>query len=194
MNKKLILTLCLFVIVYVGVIVDQTVLRALHPEQTYCQVPTSAFLSLPEELTFASTYDNLILKGWYLSSLQQPAKGTLILAHGYRQNRLPEFPQAIDLVNSALTEGYNFLLFDFRNCGESEKSITTFGLLESYDLISAVDLAHNLNPDLPIYVLGISMGAAAAVLAAEQSPLIKALIIDSSFADLKSYLSRHLPT
>jgi fermentation-respiration switch protein FrsA (DUF1100 family) len=43
-------------------------------------------------------------------------------------------------------------------------------------------------------VLGFSMGATAAILAAAAEPYIKAVIADSAFSNLKSYLNDNLPT
>lgn len=191
--KEYLLSSLILVLAIFGVTAEKTVRKALRPDRHLCQVPISAFTAAPNPITFHSKADGTLLKGWYLRTQADKSKGVIILAHGYRQNRLPNFPAAINLVNAALSAGYNFLLFDFRNCGESEGTVTTFGLLESQDLLSAVELIKTkLNPENPVYVLGISMGAVAGILAAAQSDQIAGVIADSAFSDLRTYFQNHL--
>lgn len=190
-TKEFILALIVLLLSALGITSERTINQALYPQRQSCQVPADSFVSPPISLSFKSNADQTLLKGWFLPA--NDAKGTIILAHGYRQNRLPNIPAAINLVNSALEAGYNFLLFDFRNCGDSATAPTTFGLLEAADLLAAVDLAKTqLAPDSEVYVLGISMGAVAAMLAAAETTDISALIVDSAFADLGAYFRQHL--
>jgi fermentation-respiration switch protein FrsA (DUF1100 family) len=58
----------------------------------------------------------------------------------------------------------------------------TLAYRELDDLLGAIDFARRHMPDARIGVIGFSMGAAVAVLAAARCPEIEALVADSSFA------------
>jgi fermentation-respiration switch protein FrsA (DUF1100 family) len=89
--------------------------------------------------------------------------------------------------------GYNGLLFDFRHQGMSSGSITTLGYQERLDVQAAVRYAlEQERADPPVVVWGVSMGAAAALMAAAESADISAVISDSSFDSLLGTLRHHL--
>jgi pimeloyl-ACP methyl ester carboxylesterase len=79
--------------------------------------------------------------------------------------------------------GYAVLLFDFQAHGESIGQHITFGHLESRDATAAVQYLHHRLPGEKIGVIGISMGAASALLADPPLP-VNALILESSFPTL----------
>lgn len=144
-----------------------------------------------ESFVTPSRLDDIQLSGWVIETSAQ-AKGVLVLAHGYRGNRLEKNVPALPLTQDLLEEGFHVVLFDFRNSGESEGEKTTVGYEEKHDLISVVQWAKSRYPDLPLGVIGFSMGAATAIEAAEEEPLIEAVVADSPFRDLKDYLSENL--
>ena len=81
--------------------------------------------------------------------------------------------------------GYNVLLFDFQSYGLSQGVMSTLGMVESEDILAAISFLHGL-PDTmysKIGVLGLSMGATAAVLAASRSSDILALVAESCPVD-----------
>jgi dipeptidyl aminopeptidase/acylaminoacyl peptidase len=79
--------------------------------------------------------------------------------------------------------GYSTLPFDLYGQGESDGNGVTLGFYERQDVVAAVDYlktrddvdASNLG------ILGISMGASVAIMAAATTPDIKAVVADSSF-------------
>ena len=76
--------------------------------------------------------------------------------------------------------GYTVLLFDFQAHGESIGKQITFGFLESRDATAAVDFVRQKFPGKKIGVIGISLGAASALLA--EPPLqVNALVLESSY-------------
>ncbi|MGD0205507.1 MAG: alpha/beta fold hydrolase, partial [Dehalococcoidia bacterium] len=77
-------------------------------------------------------------------------------------------------------------------CGLSDGRFTTLGYREALDLLGAVDYLRARLGDLPIGVLGISMGAVAAIMAAAECPHIKAMVVDSAYADLESAIGKKL--
>ncbi len=132
--------------------------------------------------------DGLLLSGYLVK--REHAQGNLILCHGYRGAKefmygyIDMFPQ------------FNVLLFDFRAHGQSEGSIISIGCHEYKDVLASADfmkqhLKDADDKDLPLVILGISMGGAAAVKAAEiEKKVCNALIIDSTFSDLKKMMER----
>jgi pimeloyl-ACP methyl ester carboxylesterase len=82
--------------------------------------------------------------------------------------------------------GFNVLAFDFRSHGESTGSKTTFGFREALDVQAAVQYgaAHYEHQFEGIGVYAISMGSAAAVIAARHMPQVKAFVLDAPFARL----------
>lgn len=132
--------------------------------------------------------DGLLLAGYLIK--REHAQGNLVLCHGYRGSKefmygyIDMFPQ------------FNILLFDFRAHGQSEGMVISIGCHEYKDVLASADFMkkHFYSDDgkeLPLVILGISMGAAsAAKAAATEKNLCNALIIDSTFSDLRGALER----
>ena len=138
-----------------------------------------------QEAQFISA-DGVKLSGWYLPRENSPA--TIIYCHGLFRSRLEmlERAEAFDQL------GYAGLLMDFRGHGNSSAAMTSMGYLERLDIIGAVHyLRDSLHIQTPIVVYGVSMGAAAALLAAAEEPQIAGLIIDSSFLSFDETITHH---
>lgn len=140
------------------------------------------------DITFTSRKDNLELRGWLIPS--DSSDRIVIMAHGYRNNRVQDDVPALSLAKELVNAGYNVFMFDFRNCGESDGNMTSIGQYEMLDLLGAIDYVSQY-PDISrqIALLGFSMGASAAILVGFQEPVVDAIIADSPFADLKQHLS-----
>jgi fermentation-respiration switch protein FrsA (DUF1100 family) len=128
-----------------------------------------------EEVDFKSP-DGLVLSGWYIPSSNG---AVIILCHGLFDNRTGMLDEAAMLSK----HGYGALLFDFRAHGESMGEVTTYGYKEAEDIIGALAFLRNERGVERIGVLGMSMGAAAAIRAAALSPEIKAVVAVSPYAD-----------
>ncbi len=89
--------------------------------------------------------------------------------------------------------GYNVFLFDFRACGKSGGRFTTVGWKETWDIQAAVRFVGERYGRGPVGVLGISMGAAAAIIAAAKSQEIAALVADSAYAHLEGVMRKKIP-
>jgi alpha/beta superfamily hydrolase len=90
--------------------------------------------------------------------------------------------------------GGNVLSFDFRAHGTSEGHMVTIGVEEAWDLRQAVSYVHHsLDPASSIVLLGYSMGASTAILAAEQDQSVAGVIADSPYDSLERYLAEDLP-
>lgn len=131
--------------------------------------------------------DGILLKGWYVPA-QGDARGTIIYSHGHNRTRVEMLPEAA----FAYGLGYNGLLFDLRHQGESGGEMTSVGYWERLDIESAAHYAlEERKAARPIVLWGVSMGAAAALLAAAETPEIDAVVSDSTFLNFRDMLKHH---
>lgn len=160
-----------------------------HPKRKSIPVFSANIVPEYKNITFKDIKDEINLKGWFFEV--KGSNKTVILAHGYRQNRLQYGEDTFVLIKSLLNQGYNVLTFDFRNCGESEGKVTTVGIYEKNDLLGAIKYAKKLGSK-QIVLLGFSMGAATSIVAGAESEDVDAVIADSPFSDLEEYLDDNL--
>ncbi|MBI3965971.1 MAG: alpha/beta fold hydrolase [Chloroflexi bacterium] len=139
---------------------------------------TPVDVGLPHESYELDCGDGVRLHGWLLRANQ--ATGTIVLCHGHGSNRSGVLAFAHFLVREL-----NVLALDLRGHGESGGKGTSLGHLEADDVARvARDLeARGLGP---VGVLGYSMGAATAIVAAAREPLIRAVVADSPFVSLRA--------
>ena len=130
------------------------------------------------DISFYNWRGNL-LSGWF--ALNTPQAPVIILNHGTPGNRVSMIGRAAFLYN----HGYNVLLFDFQSYGHSQGTMSTLGMVESEDILAAVSYIHSLPATLnsKVGVLGLSMGATAAVLAASRTTDIEAVVAESCPVD-----------
>lgn len=119
------------------------------------------------------------ISGWL--AINTPHAPVVILLHGTPGNRMSMLSRATFLYQ----HGYNVLLFDFQSYGNSQGVISTLGMVESEDILSAIDYLHSRNDtfDSKIGLLGLSMGATASVLAASHSDDVLAVVAESCPVD-----------
>ena len=99
-----------------------------------------------------------------------------IQCHGYRSHPVRDFSGGGAM---ALESGYNLALIYQRGHGRSEGRNITFGVLECRDLHSWISyFIDRQGPDIPIALVGISMGAATVINAAALPlpPSVKAVV------------------
>jgi fermentation-respiration switch protein FrsA (DUF1100 family) len=145
-------------------------LSTFVPEASYNTYPVH-FYSL----------DGVQLAGLLLEP-NEPNGHAIIVCHGLRHDK----NSAVRFVQYLAREGYTLLLVDFRNHGESGGEITSYGYYEKYDLHGAVDfLRSRVKIPGQIGILGASMGASIALMAAVENDAIRALVLDSPFSSLK---------
>ncbi len=131
--------------------------------------------------------DGIGLKGWYAPA-DGTAKGTIIYVHGYNRSRVEMLPDAV--FGHGL--GYNALLFDLRHEGASGGDVSTIGYQERLDVEAAAEYAlHQENAPHPVIAWGVSMGAAASLMAAADTPDIDAVISDSTFLNYSDMVRHH---
>jgi alpha-beta hydrolase superfamily lysophospholipase len=131
------------------------------------------------EVASFRSHDGVVLHGWLLRGVH--SRPAIILCHGYQRSMEEPFSLAVELRH----RGFTVMLFDFRGCGRSGGPYTTIGHDEPADLVAAARwLRSRLGPNVPIGVLGISMGGAVAIEGAARLPDITAVVTDSAFAHL----------
>ena len=111
-----------------------------------------------------------------------------ILCHGYRANPYRDFSGG---ALQAMEHGHGVLMIDQRAHHKSGGGTITFGIKEKHDLLGWVDYLHTRFPEREIILVGISMGAATVVGAAELAlpDAVKCIIADCPFAVAKDELS-----
>ena len=139
-----------------------------------------------EEVSFLSL-DRMRLRGLWIPG--RKGHPTVVLCHGYFKSLAEPFDVGVAL-NEA---GYNVFLFDFRACGRSGGRFTTVGYKETWDVQAAVRFVSERYGRGPVGVLGISMGAAAAIIAAAQMEEIAAVVADSAYAHLEGVMRKKIP-
>ncbi len=140
--------------------------------------------------------DGLMLHGVYVPA--ENPKGTILLAHGYRSNKLVDFGLVFDFYHD---KGMNILVVDQRAHGKSEGKYITFGVKESRDMKSWIHF-HNANFGMfPIILSGLSMGASTMLYLADENlpENVKGIIADCGFTSPKEIIAAvyrrviHLP-
>ena len=125
--------------------------------------------------------DGTRLAGWYIpaASGTGPAGPTVVLVHGRGSDKNRMLPIA-----QILHDGYNLVLFDLRNSGQSSGSETTLGVKESWDLAAMVKWLQDTHQPSQIAVLGTSMGGLTASMAVANHLPVQALVLDSTPASV----------
>jgi pimeloyl-ACP methyl ester carboxylesterase len=141
-----------------------------------------------EQIAFTST-DGNTLSGWYL-----PARGeqrvTIILTHGLFRSRYEMLERGLDLWSA----GYAVLLYDLRRHGQSKAEFSSIGFYEQRDVEAAFRFVRGRAPEHRIVLMGVSMGAAATLLAASgiADEKLLAVVAESSFLSFADTVRHHV--
>ncbi len=141
------------------------------------------------------SYDGLRLRGYYLPA-KQPARKTVILAHGYGGTAKTNMGSLAQLYHE--TFGFNVLMPDNRGHGESEGGYIGFGWHDRLDYIKWISFSRQrTGEDAQIVLHGISMGGATVLMTAgEQLPdEVKCIIADCAYTsafDILAYQSKRM--
>lgn len=140
------------------------------------------------ELVRFPNADGLELAGWY--RIGPNPRATIIVCHGWPG----DMSQVLDIASALFEAGFDVLTFDFRNWGRSAPGPVTLGYREAQDVIGAVRFLQEQRVPAArqLGVVGVSMGAAAAILAASQTAEIQAVVADSCYARLDEEVRRHV--
>jgi alpha-beta hydrolase superfamily lysophospholipase len=130
-----------------------------------------------DEVTFRAR-DGVRLSGSF--NVNPAGRGTVILVHGFKSSRV----EMVDWFVFLDRAGYSVLLYDSRGCGASDGTFGV-GATEDRDISGAVDFVQTRKAAgwERIAVLGISLGAGDAILAAARDDRIRAVVADSPWID-----------
>jgi pimeloyl-ACP methyl ester carboxylesterase len=149
--------------------------RTLAPPQRE-QPHTPADLGLPEEEVDLTSATGTELKGWFLPAGDQaPAVAVL---HGWGGNASLMLPLAPHLHRA----GFHTLFLDARNHGRSEHDEFSSMPRFAEDLDVAIEWLRARRDVTSIGVIGHSVGAGAAILAASRTDQINAVVSVAAFA------------
>ncbi|MFS0916779.1 alpha/beta hydrolase [Brevibacillus sp. 179-C 1.1 NHS] len=193
----LIIGLLLILLIAAVAVAFHVTWRLTHPVRKPINMDPRDFgIEQVEAVVFPSREETISLAGWYLSADKngRVSNGrTLVFAHGYSQNRLEPHLPALSLAARLVHAGFDVLMFDFRNAGESSDALTTIGLREQQDLLGAIDFAAAKKPEHTLGLIGFSMGAATSLMVGGMDERITAIVADSPFYSLREYLIENLP-
>jgi fermentation-respiration switch protein FrsA (DUF1100 family) len=161
------------------------VIAALHPLHT---VPkrTPASFGLAFEDIRLRTADGLELAGWLVP--HERARGNVIFCHGHGRNR----GHVAGLLETLHDLELNVLAFDFRGHGDSEGHTSTFGHAEVADLLAAAVYVRQRFPDQPLFLVGVSLGAAVSLQALPQLPTVQGVWVEGCFSRLSHAIRSEL--
>jgi fermentation-respiration switch protein FrsA (DUF1100 family) len=180
------LVIVFFVTIMPWVVATITTTNRFHfPDPNDGKTPTDFGMQY-ESIEFHSS-DGIDLKGWWMPASGQAA-GTVIYVHGQNRTREEMMPMA----QYGHNLGYNGLAFDLRHHGTSSGNVSSVGYWERLDVEAAVRHAlNNEHATRPIVLWGVSLGAAASLLAAAETPEVAAVISDSSFLSFDDTARHH---
>jgi pimeloyl-ACP methyl ester carboxylesterase len=128
------------------------------------------------------------LAGWYLPSRNGC---TLICCHGINDN---SGQWVAPVAKLHARGGYGALLFDFSGHGQSEGNQVTYGIRERQDVTAAIEYLRqrgDVNMER-LAILGNSLGAITAVMAAAEHPELGVVVLESGFSDLHHDIARSI--
>jgi fermentation-respiration switch protein FrsA (DUF1100 family) len=175
---------------YLGYVSLEGSRRIVRPERTPF-VPWEGGPATPADLGLAyedvrfTTREGVLLEGWFIPSASE-TDAAVIVMHGFTGHRLGELATYVPWLQPA----YHVLQFDFRGHGVSGEAPITLGAREQADVAAAVDHLRGRGISR-IALLGLSMGAATAILAGPDLP-IAAVVADAPFADLRNPIANRM--
>lgn len=151
-------------------------------------------LTNAEEVSFRAN-DGAVLRGRFFPAYAhrgnsgqvatQRARATIILLHGYAASH----DAVLDYAAFLVAGGYNVLAYDLRGHGQSDGARTTFGQDETHDVGAAIEFLHARGQQR-LGILGISLGATVAILAAAEYTDLAAVVADTPFSDLADAITK----
>ncbi len=153
-------------------------------------VSTPADYGLPyESVQFPSAVDGVALKGWLVGA---GTGKTILMLHAKDGKRDDPTIGLLDIAKALVQHGYSVFAFDFRGHGESGGTRFGLGTLETRDVAGALRYLKTRGIG-EVGTLGFSLGAVTALNSAPGHPEMRAVVADSSFADVLPLLDDDLP-
>ena len=163
--------------------------QRMKEAQDYIQAHTREKVKL-------TSFDGLTLTALYLP-VKNP-RGTVIAFHGYRSLATIDFALEVEFFHRL---GFDVLLPYQRSHGESQGKYITYGVKERFDCRDWAVYAARRFGDRPLFLMGISMGAATVLMASglELPENTRGIVADCGFTtpwEIMAHVARrdfHLP-
>lgn len=139
-------------------------------------------VQVPYEPVEFQTADGITLRGWWFPRASDRVVIGLTGHRGAKQDLL-------GIGSSLWRAGNTVLLFDFRACGESDRAPLSLAHFELSDVRAAIAYVRARVPNAHIALVGYSMGASLAILAAAEDSSIDAVVADSPFATVSDLVA-----
>lgn len=136
-------------------------------------------LETPYERVTVCSHDGLKLAGKFYEG--HPGAPLILFFHGYRSTAERDGSGGFQLCRE---KGWHILMPDQRAHGESGGDTITFGVRERMDCLAwARYAARRMGPDTPIFLWGISMGAATVLMAADLPlpEMVRGIVADCGY-------------
>lgn len=169
--------------------IAKLVVKAAMPEDQGMAESTSRGLEFwnntKHDDIYITSHDGLKLHANYYR--HPNAKRAVIMVHGYRGTGISNFAAVLPYYDAM---DCDMLLIDQRCASKSEGKYITFGINERYDVLAWVNWMCEKRPELPIYLDGISMGAATVLAVSDLNvpKNLSGIIADSGYTTPKEIL------
>ncbi len=138
---------------------------------------------------FLKSTDGVIVHTVWLRSEVEPARGVVVQFHGNAQNLTAHGGYAAWLIH----EGFNVVLFDYRGYGSSTGGVSRSGAIEDGITVLTWVKSEKALRDLPLVILGQSLGGALALASLHEAKIHPQLtILDSTFSSYRAVASELL--
>lgn len=176
--KTLYLLIILIIVIIIGRIRAQSLF--FHPRNNYQNTPSQYGLKY-NNIDFVSG-DNK-LSAWYIHSLKEDIKGTVLHLHGNAVNMGEHIP----FISWLPEKGYNVFMVDYSGYGSSQGSAPALSLVYE-DSLNAARTINKINDGrYPLYLIGQSLGASLAlsIMKEKEQYFFKAAVFDSPFSGIR---------
>ncbi len=159
---------------------EKEFLKGLHSS-------TALLVSQDYEPIYIESHDKLFLFGRYYHI--KDGAPLFIEFHGYKGDACRDFSGG-DMVFKSLK--CNTLLVDQRAHGQSDGRTISFGVKERYDCLAWINYARARFGNIPIFLVGISMGGATVLMASDLDlpSNVKGIISDCAYSSPKSIICK----
>lgn len=136
---------------------------------------------------FLETEDGVRVSSWLIRA-DSPAGCSVVLAHGLFRSRREVLERGAWLAGRGCTA----LAPDLRRHGKSGGGRTSLGHFEAFDILAGAQFLRREFPDDRLYLLGVSMGGAAAAGAGAADPEnVEGVVLDSTFESVPEVVDRY---
>ena len=147
-----------------------------RPPYPISQTPADVGLNF-ESFTLNPEDEQLTLSAWWMPA--ENPRATLAFIHGGGSNRHSEFFKSLDFYAAMVARDISVAVVDLRNHGDSDSDGKglQFGRTEKWDALALIEWAGKKSPNTPLYAMGISMGGATLIHAANEGAAVDGLIL-----------------